>query len=148
MRKLQELEDPSSCMSKAFGDEMTFVLLGRDPAAPKAIRAWVQERIRLGKNLRTDGQITEALACAHTMEVEHGHKPRTKVKVGRTGLEAELVDTVEWPHNLQALSLVEYLGPCEIPLLPIHAGRHIVVFPGESVRVWEASYDVTPVGEL
>ena len=49
---------------------MLFVLLGRDKAAPFAIRAWVEERIRLGKNERTDAQITEALACAATMEAE------------------------------------------------------------------------------
>ncbi len=68
MIKREELTDPSSCMSKAREDEMTFVLLGRDPAAPAAILAWVQERIRLGKNDLLDEQIIEALACAELME--------------------------------------------------------------------------------
>jgi hypothetical protein len=49
---------------------MLFVLLGRDVAAPFAIRAWVDERLRLGKNMRGDAQIAEALACAETMETE------------------------------------------------------------------------------
>lgn len=70
MRKLSELTDPRSCMSRARVDEMTFVLLGRDKAAPAAIRAWIDERIRLGKNAPGDPQIREALACARTMEQE------------------------------------------------------------------------------
>jgi hypothetical protein len=68
MIKSQELTDPNSCMSRARDDEMTFVLLGRDAAAPVAIRAWVAERIRLGKNSVDDAQIAEALACAALME--------------------------------------------------------------------------------
>lgn len=70
MRKHLELSDPSSCMSKARDNEMTFVLLGRDKAAPVAIRSWVKERIRLGKNRMDDPQIVEALDCALTMESE------------------------------------------------------------------------------
>lgn len=68
MRKVDELRDPNSCMSKARPEEMTFVLLARDAAAPVAIRAWVHERLRLGKNGITDAQISEALSCAETME--------------------------------------------------------------------------------
>jgi hypothetical protein len=49
---------------------MVFVLLGRDAAAPAAIRAWAAERIRLGKNAPTDEQIVEALRCADTMQAE------------------------------------------------------------------------------
>jgi hypothetical protein len=60
MRKKNELTDPNSCMSRAHEDEWTFVLLGRDRAAPAAVRAWIEERIRLGKNTRTDTQIYEA----------------------------------------------------------------------------------------
>jgi hypothetical protein len=70
MRKKDELGSKDSCMSRAHSEEMTFVLLGRDVAAPAAIRAWVAERIRLGKNIATDAQIVEALACATTMESE------------------------------------------------------------------------------
>ena len=64
MRKQQELTDPRSYMSRARANEMTFVLLGRDAAAPFAIRKWVEERIRLGKNRRDDAQIVEALTAA------------------------------------------------------------------------------------
>ncbi len=70
MRKLEELFNPKSCMYRAKPEEMTFVLLGRDIAAPYAIRCWVNERIRLGKNQQNDEQIIEALACAKTMEEE------------------------------------------------------------------------------
>jgi hypothetical protein len=70
MRKKNELSIQQSCLGSAHPDEMVFVLLSRDCAAPATIRAWVEERIRLGKNVRTDEQIVEALACAETMETE------------------------------------------------------------------------------
>lgn len=70
MRKRDELTNPKACMVRARDDEMTFVLLGRDAAAPNTIRAWVAERVRLGKNILSDPQIVEALECAATMERE------------------------------------------------------------------------------
>lgn len=72
MRKRDELSRPDSCMSRAREDEMTFVLLGRDAAAPAAIRAWIRERVRLGKNRPGDPQIAESEECARTMEAERG----------------------------------------------------------------------------
>lgn len=60
MRKRDELTNPNSCMSRARDDEWTFVLLGRDVAAPAAVLAWIEERVKLGKNDRHDAQITEA----------------------------------------------------------------------------------------
>jgi hypothetical protein len=68
MKKSTELTDPESCLSRAFPNEMLFVLLERDPAAPVAIRAWIKERIRIGRNKPGDGQILEAEACAKYME--------------------------------------------------------------------------------
>jgi hypothetical protein len=70
MRKKEELSSTNTCMAHAHPEEMVFVLLGRDVAAPTTIRAWVAERLRLGKNVDTDGQIVEALACADTMQAE------------------------------------------------------------------------------
>ncbi len=71
MIKCEELENPTSCLNKARDDELIFVLLARDAAASVAIRAWVQERIRIGKNRLDDPQIIEALACAKKMEEYH-----------------------------------------------------------------------------
>ena len=70
MRKKDELSRADSYMGHAHPNEMVFVLLGRDVAAPATIRAWATERVRLGKNVDTDEQIVEALACAATMEKE------------------------------------------------------------------------------
>jgi hypothetical protein len=70
MRKRDELTCPSACMVRARDDEMVFVLLGRDAAAPMAIRAWIAERLRLGKNGPDDLQIIEAERCARIMEAE------------------------------------------------------------------------------
>ena len=70
MRKKDELSRERACMQYAHDEEMTFVLLSRDPASPVAIRAWVAERLRLGKNTPNDTQIVNALECASTMERE------------------------------------------------------------------------------
>lgn len=75
MIKAQELTDPQSCMSRARDDELTFVLLGRDAAAPVAIRAWIHERIRLGKNRPDDSQILSAEADAAAIEAETAPAP-------------------------------------------------------------------------
>ena len=70
MIKRDEIEYTESCLNKAHDDERLFVLLARDPAAPVAIRAWIAERIRLGKNALSDDQIREAHECAKLMEIE------------------------------------------------------------------------------
>lgn len=70
MIKRDELAMSNSCLNRAGFGEMLFILLGRDLAAPRAIRAWVQERIRLGKNEPGDEQLREALECADAIERE------------------------------------------------------------------------------
>jgi hypothetical protein len=61
--KRKEIDDLNSCLSRAEIDEPIFVLLGRDPAAKAAIDAWINERIRIGKNDIGDPQIVEAHAA-------------------------------------------------------------------------------------
>lgn len=68
MLKCNEINDPSSCLSRAGNDEMVFVLLARDVAAPQTIRDWCARRVAMGRNKLEDPQIVEALACADTME--------------------------------------------------------------------------------
>jgi len=70
MLKRDEIQDTNSCLNKASDSERLFVLLARDPAAPVAIRAWIAERLRLGKNAPGDEQIREAFECANLMELE------------------------------------------------------------------------------
>ncbi len=60
MIRIRELTDPNSCLNRARDDEMTFVLLGRDPAMAATINFWIEERVRLGKNKADDIQILEA----------------------------------------------------------------------------------------
>ncbi len=97
MIKSQELTDPASCMSRDRNDEMTFVLLGRDAAAPAAIRAWIRERIRLGKNKPGDEQIKDAWVCIKVMEQQ--------AQAGEPGAEALLA----WADT-QQLNIVKSLG--------------------------------------
>lgn len=66
MLKRDELT--KGCISKAYDDEMVFVLLGRDPAASQTIRDWVDERLYQGLNERDDPQIKEALQCAEYID--------------------------------------------------------------------------------
>jgi hypothetical protein len=70
VRKRDELADPRSCLNRARDDEWTFVLLGRDPATPAAVRAWIEERVRLGKNGRGDPQILSAERLVADLLVE------------------------------------------------------------------------------
>jgi hypothetical protein len=70
MIKRDEIDDQNSCLNRAGDGERIFILLARDAAAPAAIRAWVAERIRLGKNSLDDAQIVEALQCAMYMDRE------------------------------------------------------------------------------
>lgn len=72
MRKRDELTREDSCINRAKENELTFVLLGRDVAAPDTIRSWVQRRIKLGKNKSTDRQIIQALLTAKLMDEERG----------------------------------------------------------------------------
>ncbi len=70
MKKIDEMITEGSCFNKADWQERLFVLLARDAAAPVAIRAWIAERLRLGKNDPNDDQIIEAMDCADLMEQE------------------------------------------------------------------------------
>jgi hypothetical protein len=71
MKKQNEIILPDSCLNRADDDEMIFVLLARDPAAPVAIRAWIHSRITLGKNQPLDQQLIEAERCASMMELQY-----------------------------------------------------------------------------
>lgn len=68
MLKRLEVSEPNSCLNRAREEEPIFVLLGRDPAAPAAIRAWCMERLKAGRNSGGDAQISEALELAEAME--------------------------------------------------------------------------------
>ncbi len=75
MRKSLELSDPKSCLNKAMPNEMLFVILGRDVAAVPTIRAWIAERIKLGKNTSDDPQIKEAEQWINTVLDEQVTEP-------------------------------------------------------------------------
>lgn len=67
MQKREEILDPNSCLNRALPEEIIFVLLERDDAAPIAIQAWIDARIRLGKNAPDDKQISEAKDTLYKM---------------------------------------------------------------------------------
>jgi hypothetical protein len=70
VRKRDELLDPKSCLRRGGDNELIFVMLSRDRAAPHAIHTWANERVRLGLNTDKDAQIIEARALADQMHLE------------------------------------------------------------------------------
>ena len=85
MRKRDELSDPQSRMGRAHPDEMTFVLLGRDTAAVDTVRFWIEQRIRMGKNKRTDKQILAAETWIYTVSTDptaRGENPVDDAEAG------------------------------------------------------------------
>jgi len=67
MRKIDEVNNPNSCLNKAKDNELIFVLLERDEAAPIAIQAWIDARVRIGKNSYDDAQLKEAREILFSM---------------------------------------------------------------------------------
>lgn len=63
MEKKFELLRESSCLNKAASDEPLFVLRAKDPAAPQAIRLWVE----MSRGQQPDEKLAEALDLAERM---------------------------------------------------------------------------------
>lgn len=83
MIKKHEIAAKGSCLNRAEDDEMIFVLLGRDKAAPFAIQEWARQRILLGKNKTDDTQIKEAYECAEIMRDQQREKQdKERIKQG------------------------------------------------------------------
>lgn len=68
MIKSKEVSDPNSCLNRAADDEPIFVLRAHDVTMPAAIDAWIDYRIKAGKNMPNDPQIVEATRLAHQAE--------------------------------------------------------------------------------
>lgn len=66
MRKADELESPTSCLSKAKDDEYIFVLKSTDRHAPLVVRLWAD--LRELEGLTRPEKIAEARECAAKME--------------------------------------------------------------------------------
>jgi hypothetical protein len=96
MLKRYELSEPNSCLNKAGENEMLFVLLARDRAAPKALRFWCNERIRLHLNDPGDEQIKEALACADAMAAARFRMDQEKLNAKAK----EAQSTTSPPHQV------------------------------------------------
>lgn len=66
MLKRDEVSNPSSCLNKAAEDEPVFVLRGKDPCAPDAIRFWAD--CASEREEHEDEKIEEALKMADQMD--------------------------------------------------------------------------------
>jgi hypothetical protein len=99
MRKRDEVRSMSSCLVKAKHDEMMFVLLARDAAAPTTIRFWAHERIHLGKNTARDEQIKEALRCAEIMEAERSAEELCNQAIAQVAEELKRQESPSCPSS-------------------------------------------------
>lgn len=93
MRKRDELSNTSSCLNKAGDDELLFVLLGRDASSIDAVNAWIESRIRRGKNKPDDPKIISArqwVADAIRELLQAG-----EIRPGMEGLAAATVDAMD-----------------------------------------------------
>jgi hypothetical protein len=85
MNKIDELTNPDSCLNRAGDNEMLFVLLARDAAAPYVIEEWCRIRITMGKNKSIgDPQILGALECARQMRQQQEEAKTPRVEDGRS----------------------------------------------------------------
>lgn len=76
MTKQQVIYDPNSCWNKAEENERMFILLGRDESTPFAIEAWIDHRLRTGKNRMPDRQIQDAITIMQEIMMEQMEKRR------------------------------------------------------------------------
>jgi len=75
--KVQELQDPKSCLNRSQNDEPVFVLVGRDRTAPAAIEAWCDLAKEAGA---PEEKIREGLRDARLMrEWQERNADRVKV---------------------------------------------------------------------
>lgn len=68
MPKRENIEDKNSCLGKAADDEPIFILRGSNPSAISAISAWIDSRVKLGKNQNGDLKIRSAIQVMMDME--------------------------------------------------------------------------------
>lgn len=81
MQRKLELSLASSCLNKAHDEEVLFVMMARDAAAPDAIRAWAQRRVDLGLNKADDAEIVEAIGAADLMDEQ---RPELRMMLDKT----------------------------------------------------------------
>jgi hypothetical protein len=82
------------CYRNAEPDEPVFVLLGRDPNAPTAVRKWAEQRKRMidiGLKPESDlPMVREAMECAITMDQYRTQREQAKAEAAQTA--SELTD--------------------------------------------------------
>lgn len=67
MRKLLEINDPSSCLNKAEDNEPLFVLRAHDITTPDVVRFWLENAEAKGAQIEP-AKKEHALACIAQME--------------------------------------------------------------------------------
>ena len=63
MRKIDELKNPNSTLSKTDENKIIFILRGRDMSSPKIIMEWIQTNM----HHLTNEKLRDAFECALAM---------------------------------------------------------------------------------
>jgi hypothetical protein len=74
MTKIEEINNPNSCLNKGLDTELKFVIRETDIVAPEIVREWCRLRILKGRNNQHDAQITEAMRWADLVEYRRERK--------------------------------------------------------------------------
>lgn len=112
--KLQELNDPNSCLNRAQADEPLFVLRGNDPLAPGQVRGWAFAYFRSkgGHANMTPAQLQkygEAVALADAMTAWKLAHPDVPLEFAQAPVQPELagMSTERLPAELANGDTVE-----------------------------------------
>lgn len=69
MTRVENMEDPDSCLMRAENDEPLFILRSKDPTSPILVIAWILLRVFLfQKNSLQDMQVRESFDLAEEMQ--------------------------------------------------------------------------------
>lgn len=68
MTKKEAIEDPNSCWNKAHDNDIVFILIQKDPQAPKTIQLWAAMRVLFGNDDLNAPKITSALDIADKID--------------------------------------------------------------------------------
>ncbi len=73
------------CITKAFDDEMLFVLMTRDRSAPQVVGEWIKQNI----GIQPREKLIEALDCAIEMQANHSIMMERKAMIKNGAMKTE-----------------------------------------------------------
>ena len=135
MKKLDEMTDPKSCLSKAADDEPVFVLRAKDKLAPGVVRMWVE----LARGVHEPEKLEEATRLATLMENWHTNDAQNRL----------LPSHVLASENLRRSPWCSMFGCAEFEMIAKRITKHlaangnrwdITIDPRSFATLWELEH--------